>query len=138
MECDNDEFHRHAAQYTGAVPRVSSVMKGPVSKVVCCTFAPDTPAELALAVTVPMMERIPVEALFTPPPAAAEQFPVIFKVPVEELIAPKDVDHAPPVQFPVIFNVPVEELVAPTPELADAPVQFPVIFKVPVEELVAP
>jgi hypothetical protein len=70
VEFDNDEFHRHAAQYTGAVPRVSSVMKGPVSKVVCCTFAPATPAAFALAVTVPMMERIPVEALFAPCPLA--------------------------------------------------------------------
>jgi hypothetical protein len=110
VEFDNDEFQRHAAQYTGAVPRVSSVMKGPVSKVVCCTFSPPAPAAFTLALTLPMMERVPVEKLcapFAPLPVPASEFPVIFNVPVVLLYAPQKLRTVPPKQFPVMFIIPV-------------------------------
>ena len=116
-------------------------MNGPERMVTCWTFVPATPAAVCEAVTVPMMERVPVEVWNAPlpvlePPVA---FPVMFIVPVETLLTPYDEPPAPPITFPVIFIVPVELLKTPQVLLLpDPPVQFPVIFRVPVPRFEAP
>ena len=110
-------------------------MNGPERMVTCWTFTPATPAAVWLAATVPMMERVPVEALFAPEafaPVPPVEFPVKLINPVDALLIEIPKFPEPPTLLPVMLIVPVEELLTANVLFPTVPPsKFPVMVKVP-------